>query len=204
MQKTLLLIALWTATTTFVQSAPPTHQSEVPMQVEFSQAGDTSVITSSGSSNSDRTILDLRSERGIGTCRIHRKLDKWPERLILRLHLRGLEQIAVHIGDRKWIGAVSSSDGIVRWTSTSDDAMEQTIDSSDPNWCSIRVLRGNESPATENEPPIPMPPSTTDSNSPQKIRVPLEEDESWEMTFPPAWLQENPSSIRISWIDFFR
>jgi hypothetical protein len=194
----------WIAFMTLLHSAQTTHQGDTKMHVEFFQSGDSCVVTSSKIGDVRRTTLEVRSERGIGNCKVDRKADKWAEELTLRLHLRGLEQIVVHVEDRKWIGSVSSSEGIVRWSHQAKDAMEKPVDSSDPNWCSVRVARLHESTEGEKTQPSPTHPSQTQAKFAREIRVPLEDGECWEITIPEIWLKENPASIRISWIDFFR
>ncbi len=196
MKRTPWLVAVGILSMAVVQSAQTTRQSDAPMLVEFSQSGDTSSISSSESGDIHRTVLAIRSERGIGECKVHRESEKWAKGLTLRLHLRGLEQIVVRIDDRKWIGSVSSSEGVVRWSYQTKGAMEQPIESSDPNWCSIGIARLKETAATQ--------PLQKRSELSQEIRVPLEDGEYWEMMLPENWLKENPASIRISWIDFYR
>jgi hypothetical protein len=204
MKGTQWLIAVGILSMTVVQFAQTTRQSDAPMLVEFSQSGDTSVISSSESGDIHRTVLAIRSERGIGECKVHRESENWPKGLILRLHLRGLEQIVVCVGDRNWIGSVSSSEGVVRWSYRTEGAMEQPLDSSDPNWCSIGIARLKEPAAGEEPKSAPTQPLQKQSELSKEIRVPLEDGEYWEMKLPEIWLKENPGSIRISWIDFYR
>lgn len=204
MTRTPWLIAVVIVSMTVAESAQTTRQSDAPMLVEFSQSGDTSVISSSESGDIHRTVLELRSVRGIGECKVHRKSENWPKAFTLRLHLQGLEQIVVYVDDRKWIGSVSSSEGVVRWSYQIKGAMEQPVESSDPNWCSIGIARLKGPAAGEEPQSAPTQLSKKRSELSQEIRVPLEEGECWEMNLPENWLKENPASIRISWIDFYR
>lgn len=163
-----------------MQSAPP---SEHPIRVEMLKSKDSAVLHPDDSAAELQTLLEIRSESGIGECLIHRESDHWPDRMVLRFALRGMEQIVFRIGTRKWQGAVSSTDGEVRWSMRQSDQPEQMIDPSHLDWCPIRVVNRTVVGA---------------------IRVPLEGDEQWEITVPKRWLIDNPESIRVAWIDFFR
>lgn len=154
------------------------------MRIEFSQRNDRASITVSKAEESPQTFLEIRSERGIGSCTVHRTTDHWPSKLTLRLPLRGLEQLAVQNGDSKWIGSVSSSDRMVRWNRKTGQERETPMRATDSEWCMLRRV------------------SAEGASKP--IRVPLSEGEYWEMTIPSVWLNDNPSSIRIDWVDFFR
>lgn len=163
-----------------MQSAPP---SEHPIRVEMVKSKDSAVIHPADSGADLQTVLEIRSESGIGECVIHCEANRWPDRMVLRFALRGMEQIVFRIGNRKWQGAVSSTDGEVRWSMQQADEPEQTLDPGHLDWCPIRVVIGSST--------IP-------------IRVPLEEAEQWEIKVPKRWLNENPESIRVAWIDFYR
>lgn len=188
--RTMTLVFFLFAIPPGVNAVQNPERKDNPMRVEFTKSNDQSVITGSKINDTTQTILEIRSERGIGECKVYRTGDKWPEEFILRLPLRGLEQIIFQVGDHRWIGGVSSTDGMVRWSSQSKNDCEHPIPSAeDPTWCTIRVARGVDNPRSTTSPPF---------------RVPLSDGESWEMTVPPAWLKDNPESIRLSWIDFFR
>jgi hypothetical protein len=163
-----------------MQSAPP---SKYPIRVEMVKSKDSAVIHPADSGAELQTLLEIRSESGIGECVIHREANRWPDRMVLRFALRGMEQIVFRIGNRKWQGAVSSTDGEVRWSMQQADQPEQTIDPSHLDWCPIRVV---------------------DATAAGPVRVPLEDAEQWEITVPKRWLNENPESIRVTWIDFYR
>ncbi|MFO0014383.1 MAG: hypothetical protein ACK553_16750 [Planctomycetota bacterium] len=170
-----------------------------PLRVEFAKPNATAVLSSQESIESSCyesttepntsttpetiTMLEIKSSTGIGECLVHRNHTTWPKRLLLRFALRGLEQVVIHIGDRTWHGAVSSHDGSVRWTRRIGDGPELPLEPTDPDRPRIQVI---------------------DKAGERPIQVPLSEDERWEFRLPAGWLSENPESIRIGWIDFYR
>lgn len=167
----------------WIRSMQTANSPQKTLRVEFAKPGDTALISEKEGEGAMRVGLELKSLTGIGQCIVHRNSETWPKSFALRFDLRGLEQVVVHVGKRKWLGSVSSHDGTVRWTRSDEDTHETPIASDEPDWCPIRVAESTTSPP---------------------IRVPLSEKERWELTLPAQWLAENPESIRISWIDFYR
>jgi len=154
-----------------------------PLRVEFAKPGDSAVTSAKEVDRVIQVTLELKSPTGIGQCIVHRNAKTWPKPFALRFDLRGLEQVVVHVGQRKWKGSVSSHDGTIRWSRSDAEAAETPIEATEPDWCPIRIV---------------------DSEASSSIRVPLAEKARWELTLPGQWLDENPESIRISWIDFYR
>lgn len=143
------------------------------------------------------TIFTVRSQRGIGEATIERRGERWPERIILRLHLRGLEnfQIAAEKNaadakkegakqaDVKKIGVAVSSTGdgppVRQWL---DDREREPLDKRSPLWIDLRGIGSDGRPSDA---------------------IPLR-DGYFELRLPAALTADNPGSLRLHWIDFFR
>ena len=127
-------------------------------------------------------IFSVQSPFGISHAIITRKNEKWPDGVLLRLHLKGLENFRVTNDNMKIEGAVSIQAGkpLVRlWK----DGMERSpLDSKSPFWIGVRILSGDGKPAQE---------------------IPLDGG-YFEMQLPPAFFEANPTSITVHWIDFYR
>jgi hypothetical protein len=157
--------------------------SDPQFQVEFTKQADQAIIASEKSGAGPRSVLEIRSQTGIGGCIVRRNGTDWPDRFTVRFALRGLEQVVVQVGDRKWLGSVTSHDGTTRWTRRDEGGLEVSIKPDQAEWCPIRVV---------------------DSQQSVPIRVPLMDKERWELSLPKHWLDGNPETIRLEWIDFYR
>jgi hypothetical protein len=56
----------------------------------------------------DTTVVNIRSKRGIGRATILAKVGVWPKKLVLRLHLKGLEKFEISNGSKTLKTSVSS------------------------------------------------------------------------------------------------
>ncbi len=129
---------------------------------------------------SDKAIISIHSPFGISQAVIERTDKKWPETVMLRLHLKGLENFKVTNGKVTLEAAVSSQDGKVRlWKDGKEDSALNTESS---YWMEIRIVGKNGIPAT-----------TISLN-----------DGYFEMQLPKALFEDNPKSITVNWIDFYR
>ena len=128
----------------------------------------------------DKGVISVRSPFGISQATIERSGNKWPTTVMLRLHLKGLEKIKVNNGKDTLEAAVSSQDGKVRlWKDGKEDS---PLDSKHPYWMEIRMVGADGKPVKT---------------------IPLK-DGYFEMQFPKALLGDNPKSITLNWIDFYR
>ena len=141
--------------------------------------------------------IDLRSEKGIGECTLTRKGDNWPETMTVRMHLRGLESFElVYEGGQcegsRQVGTVRLSGG---WSSTQGPlAWEKSV------LCKDSPVLGGEKwkPKTGG---IRVGGSKVDS----PVRIPLPDGCYFECTITSEWFEnENPQSIELRWVDFFR
>ena len=99
---------------------------------------------------------------------------------MLRLHLKGLENFKVSNGIITLEAAVSSQDSIVRlWKDGKEDS---PLDSKSPYWMEIRMVGNDGKPTTS----IPV------------------TDGYFEIQLPKALFEDNPKSITVNWIDFYR
>ncbi len=127
------------------------------------------------------TIL-VHGPFGIGHAVIERSDEKWPDTVVLHLHLKGLENFRVTNGEVKLEGSASLQEGkpLVRlWIDGKED---MPLDAKSPYWMEVRIVGGDGNPAKE---------------------IPLK-DGYFEIALPKALFDGNPKSITFNWIDFYR
>lgn len=128
----------------------------------------------------DKAILSVHSPFGISNAVIERTGEKWPEAVTLRLHLKGLENFKASNEKVKLEASVSSQGGKVRlWKDGKEDS---PLDAKGPYWMDIRMVGSDGKLAKA---------------------IPLK-DGYFEMQLPKAMFEENPKSITVNWIDFYR
>ena len=130
----------------------------------------------------DKTIFSAHSPFGISQAVIERKGEKWPDAVVLRMHLKGLENFKVTNGKVKLEGSASLQDGnpVVRlWKDGKEDV---PLHAKSLYWIEVRILDGDGKQAKE---------------------IPLK-DGYFEMALPKAFFEGNPKAITVSWIDFYR
>ena len=129
-----------------------------------------------------RTVFSVKSPFGISQAAIERQGEKWPEAVVLRLHLKGLENFRASNGKVTLAAAASLQDGkpkVRLWKDGKEDAL---LDEKSPFWMDIRILTGDGKPARE---------------------LPLKNG-YFEMSLPRAFFEGNPKAITLNWIDFYR
>lgn len=130
----------------------------------------------------EKTVFIVKSPFGISNAVIERTDGKWPNAVVLRLHLKGLESFQVTNGKVKLEASASLQEGkpLVRlWKDGKEDT---PLDAKSPHWMDIRMIGGDGKPA--------------------KV-IPLK-DGYFEMALPKAFFEGNPKSITVNWIDFYR
>ena len=130
----------------------------------------------------DKTVLSLHSPFGISQAVIERTGEKWPITMMLRLHLMGLESLRVTNGKVTLDAAVSSHDDKQRVRLWRDGQEDCPLDANSPYWMEILMFGGDGKPAKT---------------------IPLKEGD-FEMQLPKAFFEDNPKSITVNWIDFYR
>ena len=133
-------------------------------------------------SDKGRTVVAVESPFGISQAVLERLGDTWPEVVVLRLRLKGLEGFRASNGTVTLDAAVSIQKGEKKVRLWKDGKEDAPLDEGSPFWMNIRILGGDGRPAQE---------------------LPLEGG-YFEMTLPRAFFEDNPKSITLSWIDFYR
>jgi hypothetical protein len=128
----------------------------------------------------DKTVFSVKSPFGISNAVIERAGENWPDAVVLRLHLKGLESFEASNRKIALNAAVSSQNGNVQlWK---DEKEDSPLDAKSPLWMEIRLVGGDGKPAKT---------------------IPLK-DGYFEMALPKAFFEGNPKSITLNWIDFYR
>ena len=129
-----------------------------------------------------KTVFDIHSRSGIGAADVTRKQDRWPESVVIRLHLGGLESFAVTSGKTRLTTSVASHGGHVKRLHVDQDGDDREVDKTSPYWTDVKVL-GSDGKST--------------------LDYPLK-DGYFEVALPAALLRDQPKTITLSWIDFYR
>jgi hypothetical protein len=129
-----------------------------------------------------KTTFVVKGSLGIGTADIERQDKKWPDAVMLRLHLQGLESFRVSNGPVTLEATIFTDEGkptVGEWKGGSENA---GLDEKSPFWMDVRILAGDGKLARA----IPV------------------KDGYFEITLPKAIFDGNPKSISLRWIDFYR
>ena len=127
-----------------------------------------------------KVIFSVHSPFGISDATIEQAGEMWPDAVVLRLHLKGLENFKITNGKVKLEGSASLQDGkpVVRlWKDGKEDTL---LDAKSPYWVDVRILDGDGKRAKE---------------------IPLKGG-YFEMQLPKALFKGN--RITVEWIDFYR
>jgi hypothetical protein len=130
----------------------------------------------------DKALVSVKSPFGTGQAVIEREGEKWPEAVVLRLHLKGLSDFRASNGQVRVDAAVSLQGGKTQVRMWKEGKEGARLDEKSPLWTDIRIVGGDGKPAKE---------------------LPLK-DGSFEVTLPKAFFEGNPKSITLNWIDFYR
>jgi hypothetical protein len=135
------------------------------------------------SAQDTRTIVDIRGG-GIGTVELSRSDAAWPEPIVLRLHLSGLESLNVDNGT------------IAIGTSVLSRSPPEQVG---------QLLPGSGRASTNVTPDSPfwMPLRIIGAREPGAPAVPLAEG-YFEVTLPDILFDESTNRLIIRWVDFFR
>ena len=131
-------------------------------------------------SENDKYVFDVRSPFGISSVTIERTTEKWPDKVVMQLRLKGLENFKATTEKLKLEASVSSHNGEVRlWKDGKEDIQ---LDSKSDYWMEIRIMDS--------------------AGKPTKV-IPLKEG-YFEMQLTKKFLEGNPKSFKLEWIDFYR
>ncbi|HMD80845.1 MAG TPA: hypothetical protein VKE92_06020 [Anaerolineales bacterium] len=154
------------------------------------QSGDEPVFTATTKNQDDQinieyengvTTFEIHSPTGIGTAKFDLESGSMPQKLILRLHLEGLEGLRLVSSQATIAASASSSDAF----NTTDQRVmasgnEYSLTPIDPLWMKIEIISGE-----------------TDK------KIPLE-NEYFEIMVPKEFIHSAGNSFEVQWIDFFR
>ena len=133
-------------------------------------------------SEKGKVVFSVHSPFGISNAVIERTGEKWPDAVVLRLHLKGLENFKVTTDKVKLEGSASVQEGKPLMRLWKDGKEDSPLDAKSPYWMEIRMIGGDGKPAKA---------------------IPLK-DGYFEMQLPKAIFEGNPKSITVNWIDFYR
>jgi hypothetical protein len=133
-------------------------------------------------SESSQTTFSIFSPFGIGRARIERRESQWPKSIRLRLHLSGLENLQIANGRITLHASVSSTSEKPQVRLWKDQLEAQPLDSNSVFWMDIEMWNRDRKPANQ---------------------IPLQ-DGYFEMQLPKAFFEDNPTSIDVHWINFYR
>ncbi len=142
--------------------------------------------------------IDLPESGGIGAGVLLLDQGAWPERLLLRLPLRGLEAFELRVDERRWTVSVDSSDGTVRSTYRSEREAtgryvdETPLDDQDPERLMVRFLPSRRAVLDLDEDEAEGPDEGASGFRGLVVEVPI------------ARLAGERREIEIRWVDFFR
>ena len=87
-----------------------------------------------------RALVAVHSPRGIGGATLQRTGKAWPEKIAVRLHLRGLESFTVFNGKRKLAASVLSHSGHRRLLHVWEKGKEKKVAPASPYWTQIDIF----------------------------------------------------------------
>ena len=128
------------------------------------------------------TIFTFRCPTGIGGATMKIKDGKWPEKVVLRLQLKGLESLTISNGKITLSASVLSHSGNPRLLDVVEDGKEKKVGKDSPYWTEIRGFDSTGKPVTG----LPG------------------NGGYFEITLPKALLDGQPKSLDLEWIDFYR
>ncbi len=130
----------------------------------------------------DTGTFDVSSRSGIGGATITLAKGKWPTTAVLRLHLSGMEFLTISNGTIKLTGSVLSHSGNPRLLHVVEGGKEKKMEKDSPYWTEIRGFDSSGKPV----------PGLSGSGG------------YFEITLPKALLTNQPKSLELGWIDFYR
>lgn len=129
----------------------------------------------------DIATMDIISPSGIGGATVILEKGNWPATIILHLHLKGLESFNISNGKTKLVvSLISHTEKPKRFYLVENDE-EKQIEKGDSYWMDLKVVDVSE-----------------------KTAKGLQKKDYIEMRLPKAFLKENPKSLELGWIDFYR
>ena len=124
------------------------------------------------------TTVNIVSPFGIDNATLHRTGERWPDSMVISLHLKGLESFTAGSGQVEVVASVPSTGEPIGRLSLRQGGTESALDKSSPFWTDVRMIGGNG-------------------------KIPLAGGR-FEIRLPAKLFEANPPSIQLRWIDFYR
>jgi len=140
-----------------------------------------------------RAVIDVTSFSGIGG--LEAAADEWPEEVVVRLRVRGLEGLTIRYGDAIITTGISSTGDPVALTLSMVDEeghVQSASPSADIYYPDIRAVTANGTTAVG--------PLATG----ERPAFPLPEGSALEITLPPHFHRADYPSFTMQWVDFYR
>lgn len=171
----LLLVCLLTAGCATLPAAPAIQ----PPVFTVTAAGEGDEVTVS--LEGETAIIDVHSQSGIGQATVELVSGEMPQKIILRLHLKGLERFRLAYDQTVITAQVSSTGGgAMVQTVVSPNGEETPIASDSPFWLDSRIV-SDQTPPT----------------------IPLDQG-YFELSLPQDFLTAGHRAFTMRWIDFYR
>lgn len=139
-------------------------------------------LTTQGDAGS--VTFEVTSKSGIGEATVRRLTPTWPKKIVLRLHLRGLEQLSI----------LNESEKVAFRASVQSHGDRRRI---------LQVSRGETTDRVEVGSPYFVEIGTFDEEGHPTGTIPLKAG-FFQLEIPAAMFKGNPEQISIRWIDFYR
>ena len=135
-----------------------------------------------------RAVIDVTSPSGIGGLTATLSGGKWPEEVVVRLRLRGLERLEIGYSNILLSTGVSSTGDpdppLILTVVDEEGNVQRASPSADIYYPTIRFVDGSQALAT--------------------LTFPLPEGTVIEVVMPPHFHQQEQTSFWMQWIDFYR
>ncbi len=160
---------------------PPLSPEPLTLQA-VSLKGDPQIVFST---TFDQVLVDVTSPTGIGSAVIEKTAGQWPDKIVLRFHLAGLEHLAFQYGATTIEVSVSSHAGSAVTESVVKDGTTTELSPgsllSAQYWMPVRIFKADGTTGT-----APVPGGTI------------------EVTVPPDFFRSQETKFTLEWIDFYR
>jgi hypothetical protein len=144
------------------------------------EAKEPGIVTAS--QENGRCVLTIKDAKGIGRATVEPKGESWPKDVVIRAHLRGLEQLVLTCDGEKVSASVASHGSqetrVHRWSDGKEGA---ALSKDSPFFAAIRLLDAAGKPAPG------LPP-----------------EGGWFEISVPRSLLEKGGALQLEWIDFYR
>ena len=126
-----------------------------------------------------KATIVVKSPSGISAGTIERQEESWPEKVVVRMHLKGLESFKVSNGKVTLDVAVSGQVKVRQWK---DGKEGDELDAKSNYWMDVSAIGADGKPTKQ---------------------LPLQQG-YFEIALPKAFFEGNPKSIDLKWLYFLR